>query len=307
MLSAKRLILLLILLWPGLDVKAAGLLCSPAQPAPGDRILLSVDEYLEPGANASWEYQLQGRQQWQMIADTDGFPSFVVEQPGALLIRCKIVRADGAVKRLQRSVKVDSPAVRRPVARSLHATADRRAAKQRALDARLRSDYGIAEQVSDALHKYRVYEDDQQFLQHVAEVARVYREAANRIDRPSEVGGQPQVAIKDGIRSLKNEIAVFENGLDEGSLAKQAWSSFFAAVDQMYVENWRRHPDDLPQPAAHAAFLKEVAQGLTTERDQAQSFIENYATYQSYVDRYNADTSVNDRRDDDCRRILFGH
>ncbi len=180
MLYPKKLSWILALLLCCRVALAGNLQISPEAPMEGDRILLSLDEYLPDDAKVTWKYQQADESQWNEIVVSDGYPEFVAKGTGKLIVRCEITAADDTKKRLHRIVSVNSTSERSRALITPRTRSERQFAKQQALDKRLESKYDVAQKTSAAIHESRIYQDDQQFLKHAQQVAEIYLRGADK-------------------------------------------------------------------------------------------------------------------------------
>ncbi|QDT50532.1 hypothetical protein Pan258_46110 [Symmachiella dynata] len=185
----------------------------------------------------------------------------------------------------------------------------RRDNKLLALDEQLTTKYGAAKKVSKALHTYRVYEDDLQFIEHAAEVIRIFNKAASSFDKiivEDRNVTQIKTDIEKSLDELGKNFKIFRDELSENSLAKEAWRKFHVKYNVIYTAVESENPDDLDDPKNNALLMREVVKGITTELNEAQDFIDNYNTYQNYINQNGGTRGGSWRDDSSCWQLLFG-
>ncbi len=226
MLYPKKLSWILALLLCCRVALAGNLQISPEAPVAGDRILLSLDEYLPDEAKVTWKYQQADESQWHEIVVSDGYPEFVAKGAGNLIVRCEITAADDTKKAVapDRFGKLNIGAF--PCSSSHHelsvsgcSPSNRRSMK------RLESKYDVAQKTSAAIHESRIYQDDQQFLEHAQQVAEIYLRGADNFLKIGEHANLRNRA--EATQQLVNELAKIQRDIGLRFLSRECMVQIF--------------------------------------------------------------------------------
>lgn len=300
---------------------AQGILIAPDEPVQGERVLLSIDEYLAPDTDVAWTVVHSDDPTPVDVDDTPPY-SFAPSQSGRWDVSVTLTRSDGSAKNLNAVVRVlpsrASPAGDAPA--GMLAATEAAAPETEPVPEAAGQPTEVTRQVIEALEGQLVSYYDSRYARNARDIAAIYLEFADNDERfppdraynapPETSSSSATIAeqLRDELRlRLEQHVAPFNN------LPRESWLRFFEAM-RIHLRNAiiaefqappRGELDRFATLRGHKEFLREIAQALNAEAERDEEFIQNYETYQNYVRRRGAG-GVGTREASPCWDLIFG-